>query len=127
MPREVILPEESLATYNSFHFAPAVRAGDLLICSGQIGMEGANVPDSPEDEFRAAWRSVGQVLEAAGLGYESIVEITSYHVNLRKHIATFMQVKDEFVQEPWPAWTAIGIAELAVPKARVEIRIIAAP
>ena len=33
-----------------------------------------------------------------------------------------LKVKDEFVSEPWPAWTAIGITELAVPGARVEIR-----
>jgi enamine deaminase RidA (YjgF/YER057c/UK114 family) len=34
-------------------------------------------------------------------------------------------VKDEFVGEPYPAWTAIGVAELVNPKAIVEIRVIA--
>ncbi len=34
--------------------------------------------------------------------------------------------RDEFIRPPWPAWTAIGISELAVPGARVEIRVIAA-
>jgi enamine deaminase RidA (YjgF/YER057c/UK114 family) len=38
----------------------------------------------------------------------------------------FMSVRDEVLSEPWPAWTAIGISELAIPGARVEIRVTAA-
>ena len=37
----------------------------------------------------------------------------------------FMLVRDEYLAEPWPAWTAIGISELAVPGARVEIQVTA--
>ena len=36
-----------------------------------------------------------------------------------------MAVRDEFLSEPWPAWTAIGITELAMPGAHVEIRVTA--
>ena len=126
MPRNVILPEADRTAYENFHFAPAVRTGDLVLCSGQIGMEGGKVPDSAEDEFRSAWRAVGHVLQAAGLSYDQIQEITTYHVKLQQHLGAFMKVKDEFVTEPYPAWTAIGIAELAVPGARAEIRVTAA-
>ena len=126
MPRDVVVPEEDRAAYDSFHFAPAVRAGNLLLLSGQIGAAGGGVPDSAEEEFRLAWQGLGRVLAAAGLGFEDIVEITSYHVDLQQHIAAFMKVKDEFVGEPWPAWTAIGITALAIPGARVEIRVTAA-
>jgi enamine deaminase RidA (YjgF/YER057c/UK114 family) len=65
------------------------------------------------------------VLEEAGLGFEDILEYTSYHVGLSEHIRAFMKSRDEVLSEPWPAWTAIGITELAVPGARVEIRVIA--
>jgi enamine deaminase RidA (YjgF/YER057c/UK114 family) len=65
------------------------------------------------------------VLKEAGLGFEDIVEYTSYHVGLNEHIRAFMKARDEVLSDPWPAWTAIGITELAVPGARVEIRIIA--
>jgi enamine deaminase RidA (YjgF/YER057c/UK114 family) len=37
-----------------------------------------------------------------------------------------MKVRDEFISAPWPAWTAIGVSELAVPGARVEVRVVAA-
>ncbi len=125
MSRDVIVPEEDRASYDSFHFAPAARAGGLVLLSGQIGASGGSVPDSAEEEFRLAWQGVGRVLAAAGLGFEDIVEIASYHVNLQQHLGTFMKVKDEFISQPWPAWTAIGITELAIPGARVEIRVTA--
>ncbi len=96
------------------------------MCSGQIGTNpDHSLPESAEDEFRNAWQSVGEVLKKAGLGFEDIIEYTSYHVNLGKNMRAFMKARDEVLSEPWPAWTAIGISELAVPGARVEIRVIA--
>jgi len=127
MPKDVVLPESSKASYDNFHFAPAVRSSKgLLFCSGQIGVGAdGSVPESAEDEFRNAWAAVGAVLHEAGLDYDNIIEFTTFHVGLQEHLAAFMAVKDELLSAPWPAWTAIGITELAVPGARVEIRVVA--
>ncbi len=51
--------------------------------------------------------------------------MTTYHVELQKNLKEFMRVKDEFIIEPYPAWTAIGVSELAVADAVIEIRVIA--
>ena len=111
--------------YDAYHFAPAVRANGLLLCSGQIGTSpDGSVADSPLDEFRQAWVHVGRVLEHAGLSYDNILEYTTYHVGLQEHLQDFMKARDEVIREPWPAWTAIGVSELAVPGARVEIRVV---
>ena len=126
MAKDIIVPNEDKALYKNFHFASAARANGLVLCSGQIGTQaGGGVPESAEDEFRNVWRSVGKVLAAGGLGFSDIVEISSFHVGLQNNLGTFMKVKDEFVKEPYPAWTAIGVSELAVPGARVEIRVVA--
>jgi enamine deaminase RidA (YjgF/YER057c/UK114 family) len=126
MKRDVILPDADRRAYEAFHFAPAVRSGDLVLCSGQIGLAtGGAVPDQPEEEFRNAWQAVGRILTEAGLGYEHIVEYTTYHVGLQQHLQAFMKVRDEFISAPWPAWTAIGVSELAVPGARVEVKVVA--
>lgn len=126
MSRHVILPEANRRAYESFHFAPAVRAGNLLILSGQIGLdERGRIPESAEDEFRNAWRAIGAILGHAGLGFGDVVEYTSYHVGLQANLQAFMKVRDEFISEPWPAWTAIGVSELAVGGARVEIKLVA--
>lgn len=97
-----------------------------MLLSGQIGVDAqGQVPDSPAEEFRNAWRAVGAVLAEAGLSFDDVIEYTTFHVGLQDHLAAFMAVRDEFISAPWPAWTAIGISELAVPGARVEIRVTA--
>ena len=125
MPREVVNPASHKPTADAFHFSAAAKANGLLILSGQIG---ANVDGSPiaaEDEFRNAWKGIGEVLAEAGKGYVDILVYTSYHVNMHDHLGAFMKVRDEFISEPWPAWTAIGCTDLAVPGARVEIKVVA--
>ena len=36
-----------------------------------------------------------------------------------------MAVKDRYLTDPYPAWTAIGVSELAAPAALVEVRVVA--
>lgn len=127
MSRDVILPEADRHSYESFHFAPAVRHGGLILCSGQLGLGADGRPPADvEEEFRLAWQAVGRVLEEAGVGFDAVLEYTTYHVGLREHLQAFLAVRDEVLAAPWPAWTAIGVSELAVPGARVEIRVTAA-
>lgn len=51
--------------------------------------------------------------------------MTTYHVGLAGHLEEFCAVKDAFISAQYPAWTAVGISELASPGAAVEIRITA--
>ncbi len=127
MPINAIVPEASRSTYETLRFAPAVEHEGLILCSGVIGTNAdGNVPDDIEEEFRNAWNGVGRTLEAAGAAFTDIVEFTSYHVGLQGHIGKFMKIRNEFIpDEPYPAWTAIGITELAIPGAHVEIRVTA--
>lgn len=120
MAIDVIVPDSARKTYESWHFAPAVRHDDLIFCSGVVGQG-----ESTEDEFRNAWQSLGETLAAAGVGYEDIVDSTLYVVDLQKNAATMAKVKDEFIKEPYPASTWIGITELVIPGARAEIKVTA--
>ena len=124
---DIIVPSAMKATYDNFHFAPAVRHGDRVFCSGQIGTgPGGTIPEDPTEEFKLAFEQVKLVLAEAGLGLDSIIEMTTYHVDMQAHLPAFMAVKDQYISEPYPAWTAIGISALAIPGARAEIRVIAA-
>lgn len=120
MPIDVIVPDSARKTYDSWHFAPAVRHDDLIFCSGVVGQG-----DTTEDEFRNAWKSLGETLTAAGVGYEDIVDSTLYIVDLQKNAATMAKVKDEFIKEPYPASTWIGVTELVIPGTRAEIKVTA--
>ena len=120
MPIEVIVPEAVRKIYENWHFAPAVRHDDLIFFSGVVGQG-----DSAEDEFRNAWASLSDTLAEAGVGYEDIIDTTIYMVGLQKNAAAMVKVKDEFIKEPYPASTWIGITELVIPGARAEIKVIA--
>lgn len=109
-----------------WHFSPVLLSGDFAFFSGQTGThpDGSVSPD-PEQQFRDAFRFLGANLAAADLGFGDIVEMTTYHVELRRHLEVFIKVKDEHIKEPYPAWSAIGVTGLITEGALVEIRIIA--
>ncbi|MFC6153952.1 RidA family protein [Nocardioides yefusunii] len=127
--RELVCPEEMAHLVERFNYAPAVKVGQMVYAAGQVGRDSEmNVIDSSlEDHITAAWENVGKVLAAAGCGYEDIVEMTTFHVDLQEQLPTFLAVKDKFIprQDVPPAWTAIGITELTFPGQLVEIKVIA--
>ncbi len=126
MSIKTIVRPSAQTLYDNFHFAEAVESEGFVFCSGIIGTgPGGSVPDDLADEFRNAWQAVVSLLETVGTDVSNIVEYTSYHVGLQAHMQQFMLVRDEFLTAPWPAWSAIGITELAVPGAHVEIRVTA--
>ena len=120
MTIEVIVPESARKTYADWRFAPAVRHQDLIFFSGVVG-QGV----SAEEEFRSAWASLEVTLAEAGIGYEDIIDTTLYIVDLQKNASTMAKVRNEFIKEPYPASTWIGVTELVIPGARAEIKVIA--
>jgi enamine deaminase RidA (YjgF/YER057c/UK114 family) len=123
---DVVVPKGMEMAYDSFHFAPAVRTGKWLRCSGQLGTdEKFRAIAEPEAQFVQAFENVKSVLAAAKIDFSDVIELTTFHVGLREHLGTFMKVKDRYLEAPYPAWTAIGVVELAAPGALVEIRVTA--
>lgn len=121
-----IVPEQDREISQTYTFSQAVWHGDTLYCSGQIGTRAdGTLPASMDDQFVQAFENVSAVLKAAGTGWHDVVDITTYHVGLNETLGTFAEIKKGYVKEPFPAWTAIGVAELAYPDALVEIRVIA--
>ena len=72
-------------------------------------------PEKPEQQFVNAFERLKLVPEEAGCGMSNLVEFVSYHVGLRTHLAEFAEVKSQYVPEPFPTWTILDIAGLALP------------
>lgn len=116
----------STAVFQSFNYAPAVAAGGLLFVAGQIGLRAdGSVPESAEEQADWAFRRLGAILEAAGSGFEDLVELVSYHVDVDAQLASFRAVKDRYVHQHPPTWTILGVAALARPALLVEIKAVA--
>jgi enamine deaminase RidA (YjgF/YER057c/UK114 family) len=124
---DLVIPASMQSMYDRFHFAPAARSGDFLLCSGQIGI-GADgrAPADPTEQFTLAFEAVKAVLAEARLDFSDVVELTTFHVGLQQNLGAFMAVKDRYLPEPFPAWTAIGVSELAFPGGIAEVRVTAA-
>jgi enamine deaminase RidA (YjgF/YER057c/UK114 family) len=123
---KTIIPVAMKTNYDVFHFSPAVVIDNRIYASGQIGIgPDGKSPADLDEQFTLAFESVGAVLAEAGATFDDIVEITTFHIGLGSHIQQFIGVKDRFVKEPYPAWTAVGTTELAIPGAVVEIKVIA--
>jgi enamine deaminase RidA (YjgF/YER057c/UK114 family) len=111
---DVVVPKGMETFYDRLHFAPAVRDGDRLFCSGQIGFgPDGKLAEDPKAQFTQAFENVKSVLAEAGCSLSDVVEMTTFHVGFNEHVGIFSAVKDEFMEAPYPAWTAIGVSELA--------------
>lgn len=113
--REVFFPHKRHALYEAHGYSAAARAGALLFVSGQVGSraDGSPEPDFPT-QVELAFQNLEAVLAAAGLGFDDIVDVTSFHTDPEQQFEVFMEVKNRFFPEaPYPTWTAVGVNWLA--------------
>jgi enamine deaminase RidA (YjgF/YER057c/UK114 family) len=120
------VPPELAHVYRDWHIAPAFRAGDFVICSGVLGQHlDGTLPADPTTQFVLAFENLRRVLNEAGADLAHIVEIVTFHTDLENDLSAFTSVKDRFMHEPYPAWTAVEVAGLGAgqdPSPRVEIK-----
>lgn len=127
MARRAIVPPGFAAAAKAAKMSPAIVSGAHVFFTGVTGSgPDGEMPHGAEAQFRAAFDKIGAVLHEAGLTFDAVVEMTSYHVGIRDHFALFDQVRLDYVTAPYPAWTAIEVPLLRRPGALVEIRVIAA-
>lgn len=124
--RQPIIPARYQVLYGAYHYAPATRVGDTIWVSGQVGIDAQMKPaEGMSAQARLAFESLKTILEAAGASLADVVELTTFHTNFQQELAAFTTVKDRYFPAPYPAWTAVGVSELALPGLCVEIRAVA--
>ena len=124
--REVLVASGWEETYRDWRVPTGLRAGRTLYLSGHTGeYEDGTRPEDPRDQIRLAFVDLARSLEAAGATWADVVSATSYHVRLRDHADAFLEIHHEFVQEPYPAWTGVGVTELFPERAIIEIAVTA--
>lgn len=113
--REAIFPAGRHALYDQHGYSAAIRSGDLVFLSGQVGSlsDGQPEPDF-ERQVRLAFTNLSAVLDAAGCSLDDIVDVTTFHTDPERQFETIMAVKQEmFKAAPYPNWTAVGVNWLA--------------
>jgi enamine deaminase RidA (YjgF/YER057c/UK114 family) len=113
--RDAIFPAGRQALYEINRYSAAIRTGELLFVSGQVG---SREDGSPEPDFakqvELAFTNLRGVLKAAGCTFDDIVDVTTFHTDPETQFEIIMSVKDKiFSQKPYPNWTAVGVNWLA--------------
>ena len=124
--RRQIIPAPMQAMYDAYHFAPATRVGNMIWVSGQVGIDANMRPgDGMEAQARLAFEGLKTVLDTADATLADVVELVTFHTDLRGDMPAFARVKDEYFPDRYPSWTAVGTPQLAMPEFLVEVRAVA--
>lgn len=124
MSKKVILTQSAPAPIGPY--SQAIRAGDLLFCSGQIPLDpksGQVVGTDVETQAKQVMVNIGEVLKAADLNYGHIVKTTIF----LKNMGDFPKVNEvygTYFKGDFPARSTVEVARL--PKdVLVEVEVIA--
>jgi len=96
-------------------FSDAVRVGDTLYLSGQLGI-GADgkLPDGIEAQTKQALENIGAILKRAGLGYSDVFHCTAMLSDMANWPAMNKVYVTYFPEGKRPARSAFGASGLAL-------------
>ena len=94
-------------------YSQAVRAGDTVYLSGQIGLDPDNMQlaEGIEAQTHRVFRNLAAVADASGLHLDDAVRMTVYLTDLA-HFARVNEIMATYVKQPYPARVAIGVSSL---------------
>lgn len=111
MTRSIVSTPNAPAAIGTY--SQAVRCGDTLYLSGQIGLDPASgqLVDGAENQIQRVFANLKAVAEAAGASLDSVAKLTVYLTDL----ANFTRVNEAMAQyfsQPYPARAVVGVASL---------------
>jgi 2-iminobutanoate/2-iminopropanoate deaminase len=95
-------------------YSQAIKAGNMLFISGQLPMDAATgllIEGSIGDKTKKALDNVGAILKEAGLGFENLVKVTIFVIDMGKFAEINEEYKNYFPGTP-PARAVVGVASL---------------
>lgn len=116
--------------YERLTYAPAVRAGGLIFCSGQLASDPETGeirhPGDVAAQVRAIYATIAQLLATAGLGMDAVVKTVEYvtPAALPAYRET-AAVRRAVFGKPLPAATGVVCEALLRPEALIEIECLA--
>jgi 2-iminobutanoate/2-iminopropanoate deaminase len=123
--KQVVRTEAAPAPFQGAPYSQAIRVGELVFVSGQLGLHPGDtaVSGTIEEQTEKIFRNLAAILEEAGSGLDRLVKTTVYLTDLGD-FAGMNEVYARNVGETPPARATIEVS--ALPSgAKVEIEAIA--
>lgn len=108
-------------------YSHAAKAGNTLYIAGQVAkdLEGNLVGKGDfGTQARQVFTNLKSILDEAGGRIENIVKMTTFLTHF-DYIETYRNVRDEFIQEPYPPNTLLIVDSLAMAEYMIEVEAIA--
>jgi reactive intermediate/imine deaminase len=111
MHRQIIATNGAPAAIGTY--SQAVRAGNTIYLSGQIGLDPATMQmvEGIDAQIVRVFENLKAVAEAAGASLDDAVKFTVYLTDLA-NFAKVNEVMAKYVAQPYPARAAVGVKEL---------------
>jgi enamine deaminase RidA (YjgF/YER057c/UK114 family) len=109
------------------HVVEVIGPGRLVYFAGQLGLDrSGKMGGDIREQIELAFQNLKAALASVGVGFDHLVKINSYIVDIAKNIGHFREVRDKYLNTAAPpASTTIGVPELARPGALFEIEAVA--
>jgi 2-iminobutanoate/2-iminopropanoate deaminase len=107
-----------------YPFSAAVRSGNLLFVSGQVGVRDGRTGDGIEEQTRFTLENIRDVLAQAGATLEDVVKVTVFITDMALWPRMNEVYAEYFPKDP-PARSALGANGLALPDLLIEMECIA--
>ncbi|MBX3177281.1 MAG: hypothetical protein KF886_07975 [Candidatus Hydrogenedentes bacterium] len=106
-------------------YTPGIKAegGQTVVFVSGQGPEDYDA--DMETQMRQTFDRIGKVLAEAGAGFEHVVILRSYFVDIARDLPAYRKVRKEYLKQPYPASTAVGTPALAIPGLQFEIEAVA--
>lgn len=94
-------------------YSQAVKAGNTVYLSGQIGLDPATMQlvDGIEAQIHQVFKNLSAVCQAAGGTTGDIVKLNVFLTDLI-HFPMVNEIMARYFQQPYPARAAVGVAAL---------------
>jgi reactive intermediate/imine deaminase len=94
-------------------YSQAVRVGDTVYLSGQIGLDPRTMTlvDGIDAQINQVFRNLQAVAGAAGATLDNAVKVNVYLTDLA-NFAKVNEVMAQYLSQPYPARAAVGVAAL---------------
>lgn len=96
--RTAVFPASRHSLYAEHRYSAAIRSGDLLFVSGQVGSREDGTPEPDfQQQVRLAFDNLYATLAAAGCTFDDIIDVTSFHTDPENQFEDIMTVKNEIL------------------------------
>ncbi len=111
MSRQIIQTDQAPQAIGTY--SQAVRVGDTVYLSGQIGLDPQRMEmvEGIEAQIHRVFQNLSAVCEAAGGSLSDIVKLNVFLTDL-SHFAMVSEIMAGYFTAPYPARAAVGVKEL---------------